>query len=268
MRRAGSSIRWRSPSSMTSWITGCPGRCGVRRTEHVRLYPAGEKDAYADRCERFAVLDASGQLVCVLGGAHLRWTSGAWAGPGSASRPHPYQPARSNSTGAPSRPQPSPVPNCVMLVVRRDPDGLNPTGSSCSLLRPTRPSALRSHAPAPARPVLRADEARSQTRSERFVRFRTAEILIPGGRRTRVRADEAPIPSQDAVAAHGRPPGNQVMRSRISLTSCPRRLQDVRNRFREMRAAGSSTWHLHRGWPRRRQRFPEGRPNVLRGSMD
>ena len=34
--------------------------------------------------------------------------------------------------------------------------------------------------------------------------------------------------------------------------------------FQEMHATGSSAWDLHRGWPRRRQRFPEGRPNVLR----
>jgi len=128
----------------------------------------------------------------------------------------------------------------------------------------TRPSALRSHAPGPARAALRADEARSQIRSERFVRFRTAEILIPGGHRIRVGADQAPVPSRDAVAAHGRPPGNQVTRSGISLTSRPSRIQDVRDRFQEMHATGSSTWHLHRGWPGRRQRFPEGRPIVLR----
>jgi hypothetical protein len=98
----------------------------------------------------------------------------------------------------------------------------------------TRPSALRSHAPGPARPALRADEARPQTRSERFVRFRTAEILIPGGNRIRVRADQAPVPSRDAVAAHGRPPGNQVTRTGISLTSRPSRIQDVRYRFQHL----------------------------------
>ena len=127
----------------------------------------------------------------------------------------------------------------------------------------TRHDVLRSYAQGLTPPAIRADEAGSQRPSERFDRFRTADTLTPGGQRTHVRADQAPVPSQDAVAAPGRAPGSQVTRSGAYLSTCPGRLPDARNRL-QVDASGSSTWHLPRERPRPRQRFPEGRPDVLR----